>query len=74
METRGLGQRVKALRLSKEMSVKDLARMSTLSRNMIWKIEVGDASPSLAALNRIATALGVTAAELLEEGSDDVAA
>ncbi len=73
-EPKTVGERIRSLRKEKDIGAIELAMKAGLSRNMIWQVETGRSNPSLESLARIAAALGVTAAELLEEGSDDVAA
>lgn len=67
-ERKGLGQVIRALRELEGMSRDDLAARSDLGVDMIAKVEQGAKSPSAAALNRIAQALGVDAVELSNRG------
>lgn len=53
-----VGERVKAIRESRHMSLRELARRSGLSVNTVSLIERGDNSPTVASLHRLAAALG----------------
>lgn len=54
-----LGGQIRSLRLASNISAAALAKGSGLSRSMLSRIEHGLASPSIEALDRIATALDV---------------
>jgi transcriptional regulator with XRE-family HTH domain len=55
-----------ALRRARRFSLDALARRSGVSKGMLVQIEGGRANPSIATLCRIAAALGVAVAELVE--------
>jgi transcriptional regulator with XRE-family HTH domain len=61
-----IGQRLRELRLAREMSIGDLASRAVVSAGIISQIERGQANPSLKTLERIRTALGVNLWALLE--------
>ena len=61
-----MGLRIKQLRISQKRTVQDLADQSELSKSMISKIENNKALPSIAALVKIASALGVKVSGLME--------
>lgn len=61
-----IGNRIKALRLLQGRTIEDLAETSDLSKSMISKIENNKAIPSVAALVKIASALGVSVSDILE--------
>lgn len=61
-----IGNRVKALRLSQNRTLKDLAKSSDLSKSMISKIENNKTVPSIAAIVKIASSLGVSVSDILE--------
>jgi transcriptional regulator with XRE-family HTH domain len=61
-----VSERIRAVRVAKCWSQEELAAASGLSRDAISRIERGDRQPSLDALARIATALGVTLAMLVD--------
>lgn len=54
-----VARQIKRLRESRELSQRDLARASGLSRNTVSLLERGRTSPTLATLQRIADALDV---------------
>ncbi len=62
-----IGQRVRALREAKDLTQKELGKRARLHRVQVAQVE-GDRyrSPRLETLRRLAKALGVSLAELLE--------
>ncbi|MGE5483627.1 MAG: helix-turn-helix domain-containing protein [Ignavibacteriales bacterium] len=56
---RRLGERLRNIRQSKRMTQEELAEKVGLHPTHIAKMEAGDRSPSLATVERLATALGV---------------
>ncbi|MFF8313292.1 helix-turn-helix domain-containing protein [Streptomyces lydicus] len=64
-----IGGRIRALRQQRGWSVQRLAEASELSRRMLTQIELGQANPSLATVDRVARALHTDFAALaLPEG------
>jgi len=61
-----LRKRVKQLRSERAWSLDALARASGVSRSMLSQIERGQANPTVGVTFRIARALGISIAELLE--------
>lgn len=61
-----IGNRVKALRLLQKRTIQDLANGADLSKSMISKIENNKTIPSIAALVKIASSLGVSVSDILE--------
>ncbi|MFI6427762.1 helix-turn-helix domain-containing protein [Promicromonospora sp. NPDC050880] len=55
-----VGRRIRALRSGAGLSVARLGELSDVSRRMLTQIELGQANPSLATVDRIASALGTT--------------
>ena len=66
-----LGERIRAARQELDLSVGSLAELSDVSRRMLTQIELGQANPSVAILDRIAAGLGTTFAALMGVGADD---
>ncbi len=66
---RPLGECVRKLRESQQLSVRTLASKCGFSASFISQIELGQASPSLASLERLAAALGVTLGEFFQTAS-----
>lgn len=61
-----IGSRIKSLRLLQNRTIQDLANGSDLSKSMISKIENNKTIPSIAALVKIASSLGVSVSDILE--------
>ena len=62
-ETVDVGSRLKAMRVKREMSQRDLAARAGVTNGMISMIEQNKHSPSVATLNRLTDALGLSFAE-----------
>jgi transcriptional regulator with XRE-family HTH domain len=60
-----VGQRVKALRESMQLSLRDLADRSGVSAPMLSQVERGETSPTLSVAARIARGLDLTLSQLL---------
>ena len=60
-----VGSRVKALRDSMRLSLRDLAERSGVSAPMLSQVERGETSPTLATAGRIASGLDLTLSQLL---------
>jgi transcriptional regulator with XRE-family HTH domain len=61
-----IGNRIKSLRLLQNRTLQDLANSSDLSKSMISKIENNKTIPSIAALVKISSSLGVSVSDILE--------
>ena len=61
-----LGRRIKMLRIGRGMTLKDLEERGGISATHVSEIERGKASPTVGALGKIALALGVRPAALME--------
>jgi len=61
-----LGRRIKMLRVARGMTLKDLEQKGGISATHVSEIERGKASPTVGALGRIAIALGLRPATLVE--------
>jgi transcriptional regulator with XRE-family HTH domain len=61
-----LGQRIRALRVERELQQRQLAEKAGMTPSMISQIESGRLTPSLHTLGKIAGALGVTIAALFD--------
>ena len=72
-EQTNVGERVRELRSRAGLSVRMLAAEAGFSPSFISQVENGQASPSIASLERIAAALGVTLAGVFMKGEGDVA-
>lgn len=65
-----IGQEVRALRRSMDLTVAELGNAAKLSTGMLSKIENGAISPSLATLKALATALNVSIGHFFREPGD----
>lgn len=61
-----LGQNMKRIRAKKKMSQGDIARSLEVDRGYISNIENGKKNPTIATIQKLANALGVSADELLK--------
>ena len=61
-----LGQNLKKIRTQKKMSQGDIARNLGVDRGYIINIENGKKNPTLATVDKLSKALGVSADELLK--------
>ncbi len=61
-----LGRRIKMLRIARGLTLKELEERGGISATHVSEIERGRASPTVGALGRIAHALGLRPAELVE--------
>ena len=61
-----IGRNIRSIRLKETMTQQQLADACSLSKGMISKLENGAVVPALATLQKIATALHVKAADLIE--------
>jgi transcriptional regulator with XRE-family HTH domain len=66
-----LAGRIRESRAARQWSLADLATRSSLSRAMLSRIERGEASPTAGSLARLASAFGMTLAELLTHAASD---
>ncbi|MCH7549383.1 MAG: helix-turn-helix transcriptional regulator [Candidatus Krumholzibacteriota bacterium] len=65
-----LGDRIKRLRLSRNLTLKELERKAQVSATHVSEIERGLTSPTVGAFRRIAEALGVSSARLVGKETD----
>jgi transcriptional regulator with XRE-family HTH domain len=65
-----VGARVKSLRESMDLSLRDLAERSGVSAPMLSQVERGDTSPTLAVAQKIASGLDLTLSQLLRLDED----
>ena len=61
-----LGKNIKRIRAKKNMSQGDIARALEVDRGYISNIENGKKNPTIATIQKLANALGVSADELLK--------
>jgi transcriptional regulator with XRE-family HTH domain len=66
---RGLGSNLRRARQTRGLSLERLSRASGVSRAMISQVELGKSTPTINVLWRMAQALGVPLATLVNEGA-----
>lgn len=62
-----LGEAMKRVRLSKGITQEKLALLAEVDRSYVGRIERGDNNVALLTLERLASALGISLAELMSE-------
>lgn len=62
-----IGEKIKNLRKTSNMSLRELAQITGLSKTTLGDLEKDVKNPSLETLEKIALAFGITPAELLRE-------
>ena len=66
-----IGRRIKRLRIQQTRTQAEIATACGLTKSMLSKIESGTAYPSVAAMVRIAEALGTNVSSLMEQHGND---
>ncbi|MEJ5228683.1 MAG: helix-turn-helix domain-containing protein [Pseudothermotoga sp.] len=66
-ELDNIGQKIRALRQAKNMTVRELAKLTGVTPGLISQIEHGRVSPSLGTLKKILAALGETIISLVKQ-------
>lgn len=67
-----VGERIRAARTERGITVAALAERSGLSKGLISQVETGKTSPSIATLEKLADGLGIPAAYLLLKDCDAI--
>lgn len=62
-----IGEKVKSLRKQSNMSLRELAQVTGLSKTTLSDLENGTKNPSLDTVEKIATAFGLTSSDLLQK-------
>ena len=65
-DAKKLGENLKKLRIKKDISQIELARMLSVDRSFVSNIENGKNNPTLSTITSLAKALGVSSGELLK--------
>ncbi|WP_027347274.1 helix-turn-helix domain-containing protein [Hamadaea tsunoensis] len=71
MDTQAIGERLRALRRARHLTLEQLAAASGVSRSMLSDVERGGRTPTVLTLDRIATGLGTSIARLLQDQHQD---
>lgn len=67
-----IGDKLKKLRISKEMSLRALAKEAGISKSTLSKIENNQSNPTSATLKKLATALNVDLKDIFEKETDKI--
>lgn len=67
-ELKALGNRIKAVRESRGLSIRDLAELAGTNKSQIVRIESGQSDPHYTTLLRIARALEVSVGDFADGG------
>lgn len=67
-ELTALGDRIRAIRESQGLSIRDLADMADLNKSQIVRIESGQSDPHYTTLLRIARALEISVGDFADGG------
>lgn len=67
-ELKALGSRIKAVRESRGLSIRDLAELAGINKSQIVRIESGQSDPHYTTLLRIARALEVSVGDVADGG------
>jgi transcriptional regulator with XRE-family HTH domain len=64
-----MGMKLRKIRVAKGLSQTELAKKARVSRAYVFRLEAGGSDPTVGVLQRLAKALGVPVAALLEQES-----
>lgn len=67
-ELKALGSRIRAVRESRGLSIRDLAELAGINKSQIVRIESGQSDPHYTTLLRIARALEVSVGDFADGG------
>lgn len=70
MDEKSIAKRIKALRLERQMSLDELAKLAGLTKGYLSKIERSHKAPPLSTLNKIAMTLNVDVTYFLKENTE----
>lgn len=65
-----VASRIRSWRKDKKLSLDELSRRASVSKGMLVEIEKGAANPSIAILCKLAAALGVSVADIVNVSSE----
>ena len=69
-----VGDNIKHIRVSRGLSLEDLAKRADMTKVGIWQIETGKSSPTMKSLEKIAKAFYMPVSELVSEDRERGAA
>ena len=61
----GIGSRLREIRKSRKLNLRDVSQLSGVSRSMLSKIETGRSSPTATTLGKISEGLGISISQLV---------
>jgi len=64
-----LGEKLKAIRMEKKMTLDEVAKKSSLTKSFISQIELNKTSPSITSLMKVASALEIRLTDLFRENN-----
>lgn len=64
-----LGTAIRRIRLAKDISQEKLALMAEVDRSYVGRVERGDNNVAILTLSKLAAALGITLATLMQEAN-----
>lgn len=64
-----LGNAIRRIRLSKEISQENLALLAEVDRSYVGRVERGDNNVAILTLSKLAFAMEITLAELMQEAN-----
>lgn len=68
----GFGEKLREIRVSKDMSLKDIEEICGVSASYIWRIEIGEKkSPSIPILAKISKAYNISLMDMLKMALED---
>jgi len=67
IQTEMIGNRLKAIRAQKNLTLEEVARLTGVSKPMLGQIERGQSTPTITTLSKISTGLKVPLTSLLKE-------
>ena len=65
-----IGKKIREIRISQNLTIKDIANRTNLSNSFISRMERGDISPSLSSVKKIANALDISVGHLFDKDSE----
>jgi transcriptional regulator with XRE-family HTH domain len=63
---KSIGERIRSLRIDKNMSMENLARIADMEYKQLSKVELGQTDASISTLSALCNALGISLKELMD--------
>jgi transcriptional regulator with XRE-family HTH domain len=71
VDNRGFGERLRAFRSRKGLTLRDLAKVTRRSISLLSQIETGKVTPSFATMRIVSDALSVPLSRMITDGDAD---